>query len=114
MTLWQITSIFGGDTRKLISVSFANSDWIAYGEWLSIFNQLVIDQDRKKLDQELPFEFVKEVLADCDVKFFLSEECIIRSYRLNSEDLELNAVDAFINYGGHALEEALEKGSYKI
>jgi hypothetical protein len=114
MKLWQLVSVMGNNTQLIQTAVSHRADWQFIVEWLTQYPVLVDTQDRVRLDYELPDEFVRVVLARSDLKCYLSNDGWLRSWKMSSDDKVVTAFDAFIRYGGHALEEACEKGSIEV
>ena len=113
MKLWRLVSVLDGDTDHAVKVAANNEKWNSFAEALQNFPQLVNHQDRSMLDLVLPEEFVCAVLSKRGISLFVSPHGVIRSRRLSSSDIEVSATDVFKRFGGIALEEAVEFGSYK-
>jgi hypothetical protein len=115
MKFWELFSLAGrSDGRDMIlDVSRSNADWRVLGVWVESFDALVAGQDRGKLDCELPDEFCRAVLDRVSQDFYLSADRL-GSRRLSAGDRELSALEAFEMFGGSALEETMEFGSYPV
>ncbi|MFC5373274.1 hypothetical protein ACFPIF_11950 [Brevundimonas faecalis] len=114
MKFWKIVSILGGETNSAEEISKTKEEWEHFGQWFQNFSQIVHLQDRKKLDTELPKDFSEEVLKSSNILLFTSNDGTIRSRKIFDTDIEINIFDAFNKYGGDAIEEALEKGSFRL
>jgi hypothetical protein len=121
MKFWELDSVmrsagwFGTPGRGIIrSVARKRDEWRRFAEWSGQFGDLVARQDREKLDHELPNAFARAVLHRAHLRFYLSEDGILRSHPRHGYVENLSAHAAFDRFGGAALEDALEKGSVKV
>jgi hypothetical protein len=117
MKYWQLMSVMRANKqcKELINiVASAQVEWQFVAEWLAQDAILVNTQDRAKLDYELPDAFVRAALEKSDLKFYLSEDGWLRSWKMSPSDELMTAVNAFNRYGGEKLEDAYEKASVKI
>ncbi len=112
MKLWQLHAVMD-KVQPICAVAELRSDWRFIGEWAEQFNALVETQDRAKLDYELPDDFVRLVLMQSNLTYYLSKDGWLRSYRMSSDDEALSTIAAF-KYGGFAIEDAFEKGCIKV
>ena len=109
MKYWQLTSVVA-DPDLIKSVAQTNPDWHIFLSWVANESSIIDTQDREKLDYELPDNFVRSVLVRADLICYLSNDGWLRSYQMSPDDKVLTALEAFIKYGGTALEEACEYG----
>jgi hypothetical protein len=89
-------------------------DWRYVVEWFDDEDRIIRSQEREKLDHVLPVALVRAALAKSKLKFYLSNTKILRSRRHSFFDKKLTALDAFDRFGGDAMEEALEYGSFSV
>lgn len=115
MKLWQLVSVMEERNIQLIRrLASTHAAWQFITDWLAQYEVLVDTQDRAKLDYELPAPFVRIVLAESDFIYYLSNDGWLRSWKAYPDDKLVTALDAFERYGGQALEEACEKGSFDV
>jgi hypothetical protein len=107
---WQLTSLLRDTPSSVRQASQLKAEWTRYGDWCANEKQLIVTQDREKLDATLPDEFVRAVLSRVDMSFYVDTEGWIRLRRENSSDTRMTALEAFNRFGGELLEDALEKG----
>ena len=113
MKFWKLSSILGGEIDSAVEAASTKKERGNFGKWFLDFSKLVKTQDRDKLDYELPRDFVKKSLIKARVSFFISTDGTLRSRGTFPGDRKINASEAFDIFGGDAMEEALEKGSFK-
>ena len=111
MKFWELDSVCRDQPGLLIRKAAERAEWYEYAEWGRKVDELVRTQDRAKLDFELPDAYVRGVLHDCSLVFYRGKDGWLRSYRLRPDDTERSPLEAYEEYGGSALEDALEKGS---
>jgi hypothetical protein len=111
MKFWELMSVMRGDIGTVRSVAARRSEWAFLVEWIDNYRAIVGSQDRDKLDYALDDKFSLEVLKRCTLKFYLTNRGVLRSRKFSLFDKTLSAAQAFKQFGGAALEEALEKGS---
>ena len=111
MKFWQLNSVAGA--AAIAEAAGGDVAWAVYGELVRDLPRICEIQDRAKLDYEMPKEFVRRVLSGSPRGVFLSHGQL-RSFRFAPSDNELSFVEAFDQFGGTALEEALEKGSFAV
>lgn len=116
MNFWQLMSIMRGDSAVVSNIAFGRGEWRYIADWITMESQIVDSQDGSKLDHVLPDEFVHAVLAKLRLSFYLnSQDGHLRAHsvsRLNEE--KLSPIEAYERFGGEALEDVLEKGSFPI
>jgi hypothetical protein len=111
MKFWELVSIFGSDPAALASV-LREPQWLTYLEWFRTFDQHVKLADRNVLDAEVPAELAERAMLLCTYAF-----CVRGGYLRLSVDHAphaLSAIDTYRRYGGDAIEEVLEKGSFQL
>jgi len=113
MKFWELVSVFQRNQKQLEKVLNSNKWKFPFGEWISDYDTMINDQDRKKLDCEMPALLVLDVAkyAGDSLIFYLDKNAdYLRSSRHSVSDIELNSLEAARNFGGSALHETLEKG----
>jgi hypothetical protein len=66
------------------------------------------------LDERVGDDFVGAVLALSEKRLFLGDDGWLRSYRFSVSDRELTLAIAAAEYGGTAVEDAFEYGSFDV
>lgn len=112
MKFWELTSVMGTE-RAVLENCLRRPEWATYYDWYMNFDRIVSAQDREKLDAPMPGALVRDVLSGSRQIFYLYDGWL-RSRRFTEKDLELPALVAFEKFGGKALEEALERGSFRV
>jgi hypothetical protein len=72
----------------------------------------VNNQDRQILDAVLPTELVQDAMQRCKLRFQIRENFLIRSPLLGAAENSLTATDVCNRFGGSAIEEVLDYGSF--
>lgn len=114
MKFRELTSAFRTEKENLKTV-FAKDCWKKYGIAYDNLDTIIATQDRKILDEIIPFQLAKEVCALSKLKFYLYfQEMPHRLSTLEQgtpEEYEvLNALEVLLRFGGHFIEDALEYG----
>jgi hypothetical protein len=112
MKFWQLVSVCR-EEPKILKKTLEDLQWNEYLELYNIFDDLVENQVRKKLDQIVPKELVIDVLKKYNKNMYISEG-YLRLRPLGSQDMKITLIEAFYKYGGEYLEEVMERGSVKI
>jgi len=115
MKFWELTSAFR-DYEKQLGATLNFERWKSpYGEWFGNIDNLVENQDREKLDSEVPEELVLEVAREIGNSLILYlGKGYLRSRHHSTTDIELDALQVIQSYGGEALEEVLEKSIVEV
>ena len=113
MKFWELMSVCRWGEYHLLERLGDRSEWSTYLDWKRDFDRLVQVQDREKLDFELPDEVCVHVLSGSKRRWFVSGG-VLRDREFGPTERELTSVEAFNEYGGHALEDALEFGSFRV
>ena len=115
MKFWELTTVASGAPYESMMKGMALSvpEWHHLADWIDNLSVLATKQDRSKLDAEIPDAYVREVLARLPITLFLTDRNL-RSSPLSSTDKPLEILEAFDLFGGQAIEETLEKGSWPI
>jgi hypothetical protein len=112
MKFWELVSV----TREepWLAERLGNrAEWATYLSWFRDIDQLVQQQDRSKLDAELPDEACFHVLSASRRRYYLFGG-YLRVRRYGASDVELSVVETFNLFGGRALEDASEYGSVSV
>ena len=115
MKFWELQSVAccARDQDSVRAVAVTDPDWADFASWCDAYSAIVAGQDRAKLDFELPDAFCRAVLARLDLPYYLSDKTL-RSRPQSDADLRLSALEAYDRFGGHAIEDAQEKGSWPV
>ena len=113
MKFWELTSIFRGE-KDLLEQTLHQNKWQKYFHNYMNLDQIVKVQDRDTLDEEIPNDLAIEVCSKSQMKFWVYPEMrppLLSSYKFADTYpvYEISIKDAFIKFGGHKLEEAIEK-----
>lgn len=111
MMFWQLVSVFRNAPSVLEQV-LEEPEWADYLEWYKGFNGHVNSQNRTILDAILPEQLIVRALGRCDLRFQI-QDGVLRQCHVQSE-ASISAVDVCHRYGGEAIEEVLEKGSFQV
>jgi hypothetical protein len=114
MKFWMLVSVMRGEEKIIREEAGRNPEWKYVVAWLDEFDNLVETQDRTKLDAELPNELVRASFGRSKIKFYLSKNGWLRSYRKSKSDKELSAIETYDRFGGEAMDQASEYGSVKV
>jgi hypothetical protein len=109
---WQLESVCSTEPHLMDRLG-ARPEWAEWLGWHENFARIVREQDRAKLDFELPNEVSIHVLSGSERKYFLASD-YVRVRRSGPDDRELSAVDVFHTYGGSILEEVNEAGLARV
>jgi hypothetical protein len=91
----------------------ADAGWVKFLDWYRSFDTLVNQQDRVKLDAEVPEEACAYVLSESRARYYLSNG-YVRVRPAGPSDQVLTAVDVLRSYGGGFLEQVIEAGLARI
>lgn len=111
MSFWQLVSIFRDDPFSLERL-FQTTKWNMYFDWFKNFARHVNQQDRQILDTVLPSELVNEAMQCCCLQFLVRDGFLYRWREKTAVQGVLSATDVYNRYGGAAIEEVLEFGSF--
>lgn len=113
MKFWQLISVCR-DMGALES-TLKNAQPSKYYQWLRDLDEICKLQDRTKLDAMLPGDLVSKALsASPGMVYFCEADRTLRSYSFAKNEQKMSYVEAWRNFGSTALEEALEKGSFRV
>lgn len=113
MEFWQLMSILD-DRDRAIEIASSRASWHVFEYWMQDYGRIVASNDREKLDYVVPVELAEECLQLYPKLMFFSPDGHLRSFRATPDDEIISAVDAFRRYGGNAVHEAYEYGSYLV
>jgi hypothetical protein len=113
MKFWELTSAFRSETDNLKTV-LEKPIWTKYKSNFDNLNSLVKKQDRKTLDEEIPFELAYEVCQLSKIKFWLyykRQPHQLTNYKQGTDETfeEVSALDILTRFGGSFIEETLER-----
>lgn len=116
MRFWELASVLRSESACLQQV-LRDPRWHQYAAWYAHFDELVAARDRAILDAELPVELCRAALALGSVRFCLAGGWL-RKLEGAATDGDagafLTALQVFDDFGGKALEEVLEHGSFFV
>lgn len=115
MKFWELESIFS-DEKRVMEQILRGPPWKQYLQWHNCFAEHVHAQNRSILDARAPDELCREMLAKSCKRYVATNGQLTSFMPCDAEvgRAMLSAVEAFDLYGGTALEEVSEKGSYVI
>lgn len=118
MKFWELTSAFRTETENLKKV-FDKDCWKKYKIQYENLETIVANQDRKILDEEVPFQLAKEVCELSKLEFYLYYKDIphrLTTWKqgINDEYEVLNASDILFRFGGDFIEETLERSITEV
>jgi len=113
MKFWQIVSSFEPEIVKSV---LKKPEWAKFKNYYDNHNQLVIQKNRKILDEIMPIKLTKEICSKSNLKFYLYGNENKLNLRINKLDKnekyqQLNSLEVFKRFGGEFIEESIEKGS---
>ncbi len=116
MKLWQLVSVMKQNNKleAIKTVALSKPQWQEFAAWLENWEALVDSQDRTKLDYLVPDDLVLSALARTDLVCFVSNDGVMRSRRFSPDDMSIPVAEAYRRYGGDALEETFEYGSFTV
>lgn len=114
MKFWELISAFRSE-RDILEFVLGKPQWKEYDDYFKNFSSLVKEQNRAILEQQIPYELIKEVCQMSKLKFYLYGTNL-RSTKLFGDDNfeKLSSLEVFLKYGGSCIEEVLEKGSLGV
>jgi hypothetical protein len=110
MKFWELVSVCR-DEPELVERLADSPDWADYADWWR--RALIANQERDKLDHELPDDLCRHVLSGSKVRYRILHGHVRRAAD-DGEDQTYSAIEIFDRYGGGALEEVGEFGSWRI
>jgi hypothetical protein len=113
MKFWELISAFRSETNNVKTV-LENPIWRKYKAYFDNLDLVVKKQDRKILDEELPFELAYEVCQLSKLRFWLyykRQPHLLTSWKQGIDEPfeEISAVDILVRFGGSFIEETLER-----
>jgi hypothetical protein len=97
-----------------VTVARKKRRWNFAGEWIENYGALVSSRDMDKLHFILPDDYLRAVFRRLKQKFYLAKDGWLRSRRHSPAEKELSAIEAFERFGGDAMEETVEYGSFPV
>lgn len=118
MKFWELTSAFRTETENLKKV-FDKDCWKKFKKQYENLETIVANQDRKILDEEVPFQLAKEVCELSKLEFYLYYKDVphrLTSWKQGTSDEYevVNASDILFRFGGHFIEETLERSISEV
>lgn len=118
MKFWELISAFRSETNNVKTV-LENPIWKKYKAYFDNLDLVVKNQDRKILDEEIPFELAYEVCQLSKVKFWLyykQQPHLLTRWKQGTNEPfeEISAVDILVRFGGSFIEETLEKSVSEV
>lgn len=117
MKFWELISVTRGERSVVIRAAGVKPEWAVFGEWATTYDDIIARQDRAKLDLDLDPDFVRAALIASHLRFYLTTKPgypVMCKDRVSPQDSMMLALEAFDLYGGHAMEQTVEFGSYRI
>jgi hypothetical protein len=112
MKFWELISVCR-DEPELLERLADSPDWAEYVDWWRNERVLIVNQDRDKLDHQLPDDLCRHVLTGSNVRYRILQGHV-RWAANDTEEQTYRAIEIYDRYGGSALEEVKEFGSYQI
>lgn len=115
MKFWQLVSIFRDNIRDLRTAA-STSGRQDILSWLDQYHDHVANQNRTILDAALPDELTRKLLEVCDLRFTIENGRLrlICSAEHSESAKIIRATEVFDRFGGAAIEETLEFGSFAV
>lgn len=111
MMVYQLDSVLGGDRSLPVEVAAKSPEWAVVAEWFADLGALRLRGEERVLEQVLPHEFVRAVLAKSGLSCFAtSDGKYLRSRSYAGTDRRVSALDVYERFGGTVLEEVYERG----
>ena len=111
MKFWELISAFR-EEPKIIRQVLKQKKWKTYYAQYKRFPDIVRQQNRDILDEELPFDLCYEIAVKSNKEYWLSFQetpQVLYNYRPDIEDLErLLPVEILVRFGGSKIEDAHE------
>lgn len=108
MKFWELASVCRTETELMEHLA-VKPEWARYLDWYRDLDNLVQEQDRAKLDAELPDDVCIFVLSASRAEYFQSAD-YVRVRRHSPTDRQVSAVDIVRQFGGSFLEDVCEAG----
>lgn len=116
---WELVSVCSSSKhRNILASELSNIADKRFHSWLLDFDNLVKSQERSKLDAEVPLDVCNLVFGKFD-ETYVQVDGTIRKQQSNipfdrSKAKFLSISDIFSKFGGKAICEIEEYGSYKL
>jgi hypothetical protein len=111
MKFWQLLQFI--DREAVLADAKFGCKWPWLVQWLRDLSRIVHDQEREKLDANLPEELVVAALGKSNIRFEFTQGYLRCSVRTSANE-SFPAVEAHLRFGAHAISEAHEHGLYEI
>jgi hypothetical protein len=111
MKFWQLVTICY-PIRSSLEQLLEEPEWAVFLKWLKDFNQHVRSQNRAILDAVLPEQLVVSAMTLCRYRFCIRNGILILCHEESGEPIA--TVEVYLRYGAEAIDEVLEKGSFKV
>lgn len=112
-----LASIFRSDETQLLLHVLAEPRWSDYAKRFAKFDTAVKNQDRETLDTEIPDALARSVLLGSK-RMYMVDKDTLRKLQFGAlrepKAAALSMIQVFDLYGGEALEDIEEIGSYSI
>jgi hypothetical protein len=112
MKFWELMAVCQEEPELLARLA-DRPEWGQYLDWWRREDSLINNQERDKLDRELPDELCRHILAPSSARYRISNGHLQR-VPANSAEPTYSAVEIYDRYGGSVLEEVKEKGSARV
>lgn len=109
MKFWELISALRGEPSAL-QQALSMGEWTELREWYESFDSIVAQQDRAKLDAEVP-EALVQAVADRSRQLFCLADGTLRSSDTGTQGNFLSAREVVDRFGGSSIEEVNERGS---
>jgi hypothetical protein len=109
---WELSSVCRAEPQLMERLA-DKPEWAAFLEWSRRMDEIVDEQDRGKLDAEVPDDARLHVLNASHTTYFVSGGYLC-SQSFSPSDRRLSAAEAFNLYGGRSLEDAREYGLVEV
>ena len=117
MKFWELTSAFREEPNILQQVLIQDK-WTKYYNQYKRIENIVRNQERNILDEELPFDLCYEVADKSKQEYWLAfneHPQVLYNYRPSIEDLErLFPSEILTRFGGHKIEDAHERSQTDV
>ncbi len=113
MKFWQLLSLSKGQKGLIPEKASQREEWSRFGKWYEQADALITAQDRGVLDHPLPDDFVRCVLSDLPIVYYLSGDSWLRRVPRAPGDKPLSILDAYNSYGD-LVEEVWERGPIQV
>ena len=108
MKWWQLLWLLNGNIEWLDTI-LADPKWAKYHQWLVDQETIRNTQRRDILDAEIPRELCQLALAGCKERFLAENGYLYGGFPETATE-KLDAVEAYLRYGGCSLVDAVDRG----